>query len=304
VPDEVLDDARARLDVDHRSLDALLERLDAERAEAEALRADLEGRVADVEAREQALGARETELDDAERSARKEREEARAALLMEARTLVEEKIAELDARFEAADRDERAAASREARRAVEAGIREAREAASEADAPSRAPLPGGDDPEPGDRVAWHGSNRDGVLVEVRGDRAVVEVDGIRLTVPRTDLEPVVGERRGGRAEVGGARAGVAAPGRTERRERIPEIEVRTELDLRGLRVEELDGVLIPAVDAAVVADLPWLRIIHGKGTGALRQRVQAMLDEDPRVRAHRPGAPNEGGTGVTVAEFQ
>jgi DNA mismatch repair protein MutS2 len=52
-----------------------------------------------------------------------------------------------------------------------------------------------------------------------------------------------------------------------------------------------------------VNDLPGLRIIHGKGTGALRQEVARVLDNDSRVRTHRPGGFQEGGSGVTVVEF-
>jgi DNA mismatch repair protein MutS2 len=58
-----------------------------------------------------------------------------------------------------------------------------------------------------------------------------------------------------------------------------------------------------ALDSAIRADLKTLRIIHGKGTGALRERVAEMLRGDPRVREHRLGAWNEGGAGVTVAEL-
>jgi DNA mismatch repair protein MutS2 len=53
----------------------------------------------------------------------------------------------------------------------------------------------------------------------------------------------------------------------------------------------------------VRADLRMLRIIHGKGTGALRERVAELLRGDRRVRAYRLGAFNEGGAGVTVAEL-
>ena len=51
------------------------------------------------------------------------------------------------------------------------------------------------------------------------------------------------------------------------------------------------------------ADLKFLRVIHGKGTGALRDRVTEMLGKDVRVRSFRLGAWNEGGAGVTVVEF-
>ena len=70
-----------------------------------------------------------------------------------------------------------------------------------------------------------------------------------------------------------------------------------------MRVGEVDDAVVQALDAAVRADLHSLRIIHGKGTGALRDRVASLLKDDGRVREFRIGAWNEGGTGVTVAEL-
>jgi DNA mismatch repair protein MutS2 len=71
-----------------------------------------------------------------------------------------------------------------------------------------------------------------------------------------------------------------------------------------MRVDEAEGVVMQALDAAVRADLRSLRIIHGKGTGALRERVAEMLTKDTRVKQFRLGAWNEGGAGVTVAELR
>jgi DNA mismatch repair protein MutS2 len=70
-----------------------------------------------------------------------------------------------------------------------------------------------------------------------------------------------------------------------------------------MRVDEIDDVVLQALDAAIRADLRFLRIIHGKGTGALRARVAEMLQKDTRVSSFRLGGWNEGGAGVTVAEF-
>ena len=76
------------------------------------------------------------------------------------------------------------------------------------------------------------------------------------------------------------------------------------MDLRGLRVDEMEAELLNAIDGAVRGDLRTVRIIHGKGTGALRERVAELLRGDPRVRDFRLGAWNEGGAGVTVAELR
>jgi DNA mismatch repair protein MutS2 len=71
-----------------------------------------------------------------------------------------------------------------------------------------------------------------------------------------------------------------------------------------MRVGEVEDIVMHAVDAAVRADLKTLRIIHGKGTGALRERVAEMLRKESRVTSFRLGAWNEGGAGVTVVELK
>ncbi|NUQ37161.1 MAG: endonuclease MutS2 [Caldilineales bacterium] len=76
-----------------------------------------------------------------------------------------------------------------------------------------------------------------------------------------------------------------------------------ELDLRGLRAEETLARLQAYIDAAYLAELPWVRIIHGKGTGALRQVVRDALRRHPVVAHFRSGEEGEGGDGVTVAQF-
>jgi DNA mismatch repair protein MutS2 len=83
----------------------------------------------------------------------------------------------------------------------------------------------------------------------------------------------------------------------------PEADARPEIDLRGFRAADIEDALVHAIDAAVQADLPALRIIHGKGTGALRDRVAEVLRQDRRVKHVRLGVWNEGGGGVTVAEL-
>ena len=84
---------------------------------------------------------------------------------------------------------------------------------------------------------------------------------------------------------------------------VPDVHAPSEIDLRGMRVGEVDDVVLQSLDAAVRADLKAIRIIHGKGTGALRERVTEMLRKDTRVKTFRLGAWNEGGAGVTVAEL-
>jgi DNA mismatch repair protein MutS2 len=74
-----------------------------------------------------------------------------------------------------------------------------------------------------------------------------------------------------------------------------------ELDLRGQRVNEILPRLDKYLDDAFLAGLPFVRIIHGKGTGTLRQVVRQQLRDHPLVKSHRSGEQGEGGSGVTIA---
>jgi DNA mismatch repair protein MutS2 len=78
----------------------------------------------------------------------------------------------------------------------------------------------------------------------------------------------------------------------------------SEIKLLGLRAGDAEAELTRALDAAILADLPSLRIVHGKGTGALREMVQRVLEADPRVARFGFAPANQGGAGVTVAEFR
>jgi DNA mismatch repair protein MutS2 len=74
-----------------------------------------------------------------------------------------------------------------------------------------------------------------------------------------------------------------------------------ELHLRGHRIEDGMQNLERYLDAAMLAELPWVRIVHGKGTGHMRRAVRDALRSHPEVKSFHPGEHGEGGEGVTVA---
>ncbi|MEM7537564.1 MAG: Smr/MutS family protein [Chloroflexota bacterium] len=76
-----------------------------------------------------------------------------------------------------------------------------------------------------------------------------------------------------------------------------------ELDLRGERAESALDRVETYLDRAYRARLPWVRIIHGKGTGVLRDAVRNVLKNHPLIGSHRSGEAGEGGDGVTVAKL-
>lgn len=83
----------------------------------------------------------------------------------------------------------------------------------------------------------------------------------------------------------------------------PRVPPPMTLQLRGQRAEDALFELGQYLDRAYLARLPEVRIVHGKGTGTLRRLIREELQQHPLVASHRPGLPEEGGDGVTVAEM-
>ena len=80
--------------------------------------------------------------------------------------------------------------------------------------------------------------------------------------------------------------------------------VSTEINLLGKTVDEALAELDKYLDDAYLAHLPSVRIVHGKGTGALRKAVQNYLRKVKYVKSFRLGEFGEGDAGVTIAEFK
>jgi DNA mismatch repair protein MutS2 len=292
LPPRLVDEAESYLPEGERDVARLLLELEAREQEVGGLQRQLGERLAEAESLRDRLAARESELLQRERDAeRRSRQQARD-LLLQARQEVETAIREVRAASDAATLDE---AARSARRRVEEAAARQRERAPQPGRGAARP-PGAVVPlEVGLRVRIGTLGRSGRVVELRDGKVMVEAGGLRLLLPAADLEPLpAGDQdpapRELRTGTGGGHLRV-------------EMEASTEVDLRGLRVDELEMKLGRALDAALVSGLPSFRIIHGKGTGALRDRVEVLLRGDPRVARYRIGERYEGGSGVTVVEF-
>lgn len=340
-PAAVLDRAETHMPRDEVSVEELLGKLERKEKELETLVRTMESERDEAVRLRAELDAREGDLAERERTAeRKSREEA-AQRLLDAREEVERAIREVrnsgDDDVEGS-LDER---ERRARQRVERAVREQRQGTGGRSGGSGSPgtrgkaaAAGADAPHvtdglvrEGDRVRVLGSGARGTVLEVRDDRVTVEASGLRMRLSLDDITPVEGgspgekadreeksrsrASRGSRASSGASASGVGrAPngGRASAGSRASsgspvETEVTLEADLRGLRVDELDHALHRALDNAIVGGMPELRIIHGKGTGALRARVKELLREDSRIRDFRPGGAGEGGAGVTVVDL-
>jgi DNA mismatch repair protein MutS2 len=147
----------------------------------------------------------------------------------------------------------------------------------------------------GDLVWVHSLNTEGVVTELGRDEAEVQIGRLRLRARLDDIA----YRSKGESKRGATPAPVAAP--PAKRASTPRPQSPgLELDLRGNRVDDALPRLEEYLDAAYMAGLPFVRIIHGKGTGALRKAVQEMIQHHPLARSWERGKPNEGGDGVTV----
>ena len=143
-------------------------------------------------------------------------------------------------------------------------------------------------------------------LEKGGRRATLEAGGIRVTVPTDDLEQAVGGE--GETSTAGARAGGRSTPRTDSgspstASRLQLDRARTvasSLDLRGAKVVEALEVLDRYLDDASLAGLDQVTIIHGLGTGALRDAVRDYAAGHPLVKSWRAGGRGEGGDGATV----
>jgi DNA mismatch repair protein MutS2 len=149
---------------------------------------------------------------------------------------------------------------------------------------------------PGDQVWVEPYQALGEVVRSRQGEVEVQLGRFRASVRRNQVE--LRER--------------AAPVETPLEEEVVSLAgVQTpvvespglELDLRGQTSAEALGRLERYLDDAYLAGLPWVRIIHGKGTGALRAAVRDALQGHPLVASSEPGKEGEGGEGVTVAKL-
>ena len=80
-------------------------------------------------------------------------------------------------------------------------------------------------------------------------------------------------------------------------------EVATQLDIRGSRVEQALEELDSYLNDAVMTGISTVRIVHGKGTGALRAAVREHLAHHPLVKSFSSPPPQEGGDGVTIVKL-
>jgi DNA mismatch repair protein MutS2 len=156
----------------------------------------------------------------------------------------------------------------------------------------------------GDRVYLRTLKAQGELTSLSGEEAEVQLGVLRVRARLVELE-LAGTAAVVPAQPGSIRLRktgdkLASQGNKVELPASPGME----LDLRGQRAEEALDSLDRYLDASYLAGLPFVRIIHGKGTGKLRQSVREALTQHPHVSSYESGGEKEGGEGVTVAKLR
>jgi DNA mismatch repair protein MutS2 len=146
----------------------------------------------------------------------------------------------------------------------------------------------------GDRVRILAFGEEGDIVSVGDNDAEIQMGSLKIRQPLSGLERI------GRARQSRERTSAAIA-----REMQATMEaVPLELDLRGKRVEEIGSVVENYLNDAYLMGMPFVRIIHGKGTGALRTVVRELLRDSPVVAKAEAAGATEGGEGATVAHLR
>ena len=301
MPEPIIQDARSELSPTDLRADDLLDeihrqrdqsrkaRAAAEKArhEAETLRGELTRRLDKIEdERRQVLEKARKEAEDQVHGIQDELREARRALARARQPLevleeVEEQVEELQEAVEApVERRSADIPGQPVRRAIRLG----------------------------DKVRLRTLNTQGVVTALGEEEAELQVGALRIRARLAELqlasepEPAVESRAPlPDGQLPTARDLLAA--RKSRPEAILPESPGIELDLRGQRAEEALDALERYLDAAYLAGLPWVRIIHGKGTGKLRLAVREALGSHPHIKSFESGGEKEGGDGVTVAKL-
>lgn len=290
LPEDIITDAReyvgsagvemesllANLQTEHTAAADERYRLSLERTEAEYQRREAERLRAEVEEERIRI------LNDARAQARREIEEAQAELAR-VRTQMRRKLTETELsklREQTRKLEERTAP-------VPTATRASRRAAAE---PERISGP----IEVGDTVLVRSMGQRGEVVSMNSGRGEVEVrlGALKVRVLESQLERL--SRRQAHAAETRAAAGVSLPPRE------PTLSPELQLDLRGWRVEDALEEVERYLDNAALAGMPFVRILHGKGTGALRQAIRQQLSHHPLVKSQASADAKDGGDGVTI----
>lgn len=294
--DEIIEDAKTRIGVQNASFEATIEKLEQTRLmlEKDRTEAAIKLREAEESAKKAAFLRAElsVRLEKADEKSRREAER----IIAEARQTAEETFAELDRMRSKANEEEEAGRVNEARSELRRKLNES-ESKVKAAKPEepKEEKKSSRDVRAGDTVEIISMGVKAEVIEVNPDGTLNLKAGI-MTVKAKQSEVYLLEGHAAKQKKKSASLAGSASLRAE--------PVNSEIDLRGMESIEAVAVAEMYIDNAVMAKLSTVRIIHGKGTGALRAAVQQMLRRNKAVKSFRLGRYGEGETGVTIVELK
>ena len=294
--EEVIAAAKAQMDSESIRFEDVLTQLEEKRQRLEKAQAEADRLW--QQSQEDARKARtfREQMEKAKENARSKGENEARRIVRQAQQQVDEIFAELDelrrkmqqqADFQAIN-DAKVSARKHMNAAQEA--LHLREETPEPETPSR-PIAAGD------RVELPGVRTAATVVQVNGDGSLVLQAGkMKMTAKPGQVRLVEGQPQV-KKQAAAPKTGPAPTLHLERR-------ASSELDIRGYETLEAESVVENYLDAAVMAKLETVTIIHGKGTGALRKAVHEILRRSKAVKSFRLGRYGEGEAGVTVVELK
>ncbi|MDO9129384.1 MAG: endonuclease MutS2 [Anaerolineales bacterium] len=150
----------------------------------------------------------------------------------------------------------------------------------------------------GEKVILRKLGTEGAIISINEDEAEIQAGALRMRVRLSELK-----RKSEEAETSHESRITSEKSGSVTRNSLLVPSPGIELDIRGQRAEDALDMLDRYLEKAYLAGLPFVRIIHGKGTGKLRTEVRAALKEHPHVASFETGHDKEGGDGVTVAKL-
>lgn len=258
-----------------------------ERLQAESYRMEIEGLKKELEDQKQKLFAQKDKL------LREAREEARR-LLLGAKQDVESMLEDMKRAAKEQDEAMRNKASEEVRAKLRNSIGGLEGAITESLFPRQGYIKPPENLKPGDSVLIVNLNQKGTIVNPpdRDGEAIVQAGIMKINVHVTNLKLIDDQAIEAR-KVGSGRIGMSKS-----------MNISSQVDIRGANVDEAVEVLGKFLDDAAIAGLTEVTIIHGKGTGMLRNGVHQYLKSNSHVNAYRLGKYGEGEAGVTIVTIK
>lgn len=308
LPREIIEDARRDVDPDELRADSLLREIHRQREIAHQARAAAEKSRKEVDQQSQQLSRRLDTID-----------EERSILLEQARLEAAAQLADLQVEIAEARRQiARLRQPVSVLQPVEEKLEELQETVEQpvrrSASKKKRPQPGSSSArsgplQVGEKVRLSRLNMQGVIMALAQEEVDVQVGNLRVRARKDDVQRLGDEEEQvddaaippGRKRTSAISSTSVNP--SERREISLPASPGIELDLRGQRADEALEALERYLDAAFLAGLPFCRIIHGKGTGKLREAVRSELSGYAHVRSFEAGSEKEGGDGVTVVKF-